>query len=191
MASDSSLSICSMDTDRSNKKSMRYFLDTEFNEDGKTIELISIGIVAEDGRSYYAQNINADLNKANEWVKTFVIPQLWTGDWTVANRLTISPWRTPTEIAEEVFEFVGEKPEFWAYFADYDWVVLCQLYGRMIDLPKSWPMFCMDLKQLCVHKGNPNLKLTGMKHLQEHSAIADAVWNSVVYDYLIRLPWVA
>ncbi len=29
---------------------MRYFLDTEFYEDGKTIDLISIGIVAEDGR---------------------------------------------------------------------------------------------------------------------------------------------
>jgi hypothetical protein len=29
---------------------MRYWLDTEFIEDGKTIDLISIGIVAEDGR---------------------------------------------------------------------------------------------------------------------------------------------
>lgn len=33
---------------------MKYFLDTEFHEDGKTIDLISIGIVAEDGREYYA-----------------------------------------------------------------------------------------------------------------------------------------
>jgi hypothetical protein len=28
---------------------VRYFYDTEFLEDGKTIELISIGIVCEDG----------------------------------------------------------------------------------------------------------------------------------------------
>src|SRR4051812_11038169 len=33
---------------------MKYFYDTEFLEDGQTIELISIGIVAEDGREYYA-----------------------------------------------------------------------------------------------------------------------------------------
>ena len=33
---------------------MRYFYDTEFLEDGETIDLISIGIVAEDGREYYA-----------------------------------------------------------------------------------------------------------------------------------------
>lgn len=33
--------------------------------------------------------------------------------------------------------------------ADYDWVVLCQLYGTMMDLPKGWPMYCRDVKQLC------------------------------------------
>jgi hypothetical protein len=29
---------------------MKYYYDTEFIEDGRTIDLISIGIVAEDGR---------------------------------------------------------------------------------------------------------------------------------------------
>ena len=33
---------------------VKYFFDTEFYEDGKTIDLISIGIVAEDGREFYA-----------------------------------------------------------------------------------------------------------------------------------------
>ncbi len=31
----------------------RYFYDCEFLENGNTIELISIGIVADDGREYY------------------------------------------------------------------------------------------------------------------------------------------
>ena len=35
---------------------MRYWYDCEFLEDGRTIDLISIGIVAEDGREYYAVN---------------------------------------------------------------------------------------------------------------------------------------
>ena len=30
---------------------MKYWLDTEFMEDGKTIDLLSIGIVREDGRN--------------------------------------------------------------------------------------------------------------------------------------------
>jgi hypothetical protein len=40
---------------------MRYWLDTEFIEDGHTIDLISIGIVAEDGRELYAENMECDL----------------------------------------------------------------------------------------------------------------------------------
>ena len=48
---------------------MKYFLDTEFIEDGKTIDLISIGIVAEDGREYYAINSECDFPKANDWIK--------------------------------------------------------------------------------------------------------------------------
>ena len=76
-------------------------------------------------------------------------------------------------IAEDIRAFVGEKPEFWAYYADYDWVALCQLYGRMIDLPAGWPMFCRDVKQLHVEKGSPALP-DASKH--EHDAMADALW---------------
>jgi len=39
-------------------------------------------------------------------------------------------------------------PEFYGYYADYDWVVLSQLYGKMINLPKYFPMYCRDLKQM-------------------------------------------
>ena len=49
-------------------KQLRYFLDTEFIEDGKTIDLISIGIVSEDGREFYAVNEDCDFGKASDWV---------------------------------------------------------------------------------------------------------------------------
>ena len=46
------------------------------------------------------------------------------------------------------YELTGKhKPEFYAYYADYDWVVFCWLFGKMIDLPKGFPMYCRDLKQ--------------------------------------------
>lgn len=48
---------------------MKYFYDTEFIEDGKTIELLSIGIVSEDGRKLYCESNEADLSKADDWVK--------------------------------------------------------------------------------------------------------------------------
>jgi hypothetical protein len=86
-----------------------------------------------------------------------------------------------SEIAKEVVEFAGIKPEFWAYFADYDWVVLCQLFGTMMDLPKGWPMYCRDVKQLCDSVGNPALPA---QMDQEHHALADAMWTKLAWETL-------
>lgn len=154
---------------------MRYFFDTEFYEDGKTIDLISIGIVAEDGRDFYAVSQDAQLHLVSSWVRENVLPRLPSyGD---------KAWMPRETIAEELKAFViaEPKPELWAYYADYDWVVLCQLFGTMMRIPKGWPMFCRDLKQLSVDVGSP-------KHpppKDEHNALADARWNRDLYAFLM------
>lgn len=169
---------------------MRYFLDFEFIEDGRTIDPLSLGVVCEDGREFYAENADADLSRANEWVNTNVLPHLWHRQ---TDKRDANLWSrdggsggfwTLDLIASEVRRFVSagdDRPEFWGYYADYDWVALCQLYGRMVDLPEGWPMFCMDLKQLAVFLGNPELpKQDGT----EHHALADARWNRDTFDWL-------
>ena len=55
---------------------MKYFFDTEFSENGSTIDLISIGIVAEDGREFYAQNSECKFDNANDFVWRNVFPHL-------------------------------------------------------------------------------------------------------------------
>ena len=55
---------------------VKYFYDTEFIDDGRTIELISIGVVAEDGREYYAISTEFDPERAGRWVRTNVLPKL-------------------------------------------------------------------------------------------------------------------
>jgi len=154
---------------------IRYFLDTEFIEDGHTIELLSIGVVCEDGRTFYAENSEADKSRANDWVKANVLPHMQGPSY---------PYRT---IATNLREWVAihqDKPEFWAYYGDYDWVAICQMFGTMLDLPSGWPMFCMDLKQLAVSFGNPRLpKQTST----EHNALADAQWNADMFDWLYTL----
>src|SRR4051812_12087398 len=62
--------------DGDDMKDMKFFLDTEFIEDGVTIDLISIGIVAEDGREYYAVSSEFDPTKASQWVKDNVLVHL-------------------------------------------------------------------------------------------------------------------
>lgn len=140
-------------------KTMRYFLDCEFIEDGKTIDLLSVGITCEDGREYYAENGEADLSRANDWVKANVLPHL-KGDG-------LRRWR----IANEVRQFVGtDTPEFWADYGAYDWVALCQLFGAMIDLPAGWPMFCRDIQQRAADLGVTEFPMSE----DEHNALEGA-----------------
>ncbi len=152
---------------------MRIWFDTEFIEDGKTIDLISIGMVREDGRTYYAETDQWIPGKASQWVKDNVIIHLQGGD-------AIKPRDV---IAHEIIEFAGDDPIFWGYYADYDWVVLCWLYGTMMDLPKGWPMYCRDIKQLCDDLGNPKLP----EQDGEHHALADACWNKQAWEFLMRM----
>ncbi len=148
---------------------MRFWFDTEFVEDGRTIDLISIGVFSEDRRKYYAELAECELSHASPWVTENVLPHL-------------IGLKTPrAQIARELVEFMGEKPEIWAYYADYDWVALCQLFGTMMDLPKGWPMYCRDVKQLCDSLGNPKLP---EQRTMEHNAMFDAIWTAQAWQFL-------
>lgn len=174
---------------------MLYFMDSEFHEDGKTIDLISIGIVAEDGRELYACSLDAELHRCGEWLKDNVLRQL--------PPYSSSAWMRRNEIKLAVLDFVlaplpfqpgaatheratrdGKKIEFFAYYADYDWVAFCQLFGRMIDLPPQFPQWCRDLKQLSSALGNPKHP---PQEKGEHNALEDARWNRDLYKYLMEL----
>ena len=191
---------------------MRYWIDTEFIEDGKTIDLISIGIVAEDGREYYALNVDCDWSKANQWVKDNVLASLpdKPEDFEYSSTHQKQSFLRHSLIGLQILEFMRwditshnmaeestdlestkviyippkEKPEIWAYYADYDWVVFCQLFGTMMDLPKGMPMYCRDVKQLCDRLGNPPLP---KQKEDEHNALADARWNKQAYYFLKEL----
>lgn len=284
---------------------MKYYLDTEFLEGtqkkwfGKTkpiIDLISIGIVSEDNREYYA--ISKDFNLKEAWNR-FQMKQVY-GDmrnrypdgvkeyWIRENVLRpifdellkrfdaesskslrmgiyigtiVNPdfsykvmkylinryGKTNNQIAIEVERFVDngqmskvvskegeeighvlyykehddfvddfknknegyteikETPvQFYTYYGAYDWVVFCWLFGKMIDLPKGFPMFSIDLKVMlddCIEKINnysrsdermPKVTAKSMKEnnprypKQEnlHNALDDARWNLKLHQFI-------
>lgn len=150
---------------------MKYFIDTEFGETGDracpTIDLISIAIVCDDGREYYAESSDFEATNSNEFVDFYVLPRLLLGDETKTNSV----------IANEIIDFIGTDtdPEFWAYYGDYDWVVFCWLYGTMMSLPEHFPKFCMDLQQWWVQLGRPDV--LPKKDNMPHNALIDARWN--------------
>lgn len=174
---------------------MRYFLDIEFIERPNTIDLISIGLVCEDGREYYSINTDYSYSKANDWVKENVILPMYlqTVHGDNRNRFSVEFFqrnygRTPDQIKKDLFEFFDinkyGKPEIWAYYADYDWVVFCWIFGKMIDLPKGFPMYCRDLKQL---KDSLNKEVVMPVAKNKHNALDDARWNLEYFNKLNEL----
>lgn len=175
---------------------MKYFLDTEFIEHAGGIDLVSIGIVCEDGRKFYAESSEFDPRNADPWVRTNVLSKLdFWGKWPKDEQEPIAfdvlgvggIYGKLGHIKKGLLDFfypggVHEKPpaiEIYAYFADYDWVVFCRLFGRMIDLPKGMPMWCIDLKQMMWERGlTKEWKQENCPDPRgEHNALIDAEWN--------------
>jgi hypothetical protein len=158
----------------------RYFLDTEFYEDGSTIDLISLGVVCDDGREFYAVNASAQLHRVSDWVRDNVLGQLPP----YADKAWMDRNAMKYRFSEFVRSDTSKKIEFWGYYADYDWVALCQLFGTMMGLPEHFPKHCMDLKQLSVMLGNPTHP---KQEKGEHNALDDARWNRDLFAFLRNL----
>lgn len=174
----------------------RYWYDTEFLEDGRTIELISIGIVSDDGREYYSVNRDAPWKRIykHDWLMKNVVSSLPQIHGDPRNHVPVrsnpaaldfdSPLMRPhRQIADEARDFLlaGSEPELWAWYGSYDHVVLCQLWGTMMDLPAGMPMWTNDLQQEVHRLGNPELPT---QEAGQHNALADArhlrvMWESV------------
>lgn len=149
---------------------MRYFFDTEFEDQPGSLKLISIGIVAEDGREFYAVNSYVDQRDLNEWLKANVVTRLQPKR---APQIRPIP---PAAIREDLLSFIGDDPApvFWAYYGAFDWVALCWLMGGMMNLPKGWYWICQDLRTELDRVGHADVRDDGRD--DEHNALADARW---------------
>lgn len=181
---------------------MKIYYDTEFIEDGETIKLISIGMVAENGDTYYA--VNQDM----------FLGQLLYEPWHLENTVPSLPVRVladdkirwdeghpdfehvkiKKQIRNDVLKFIIEHSDpnvsLWAWFGAYDHIVLCQLFGRMTDLPYGIvPMWTNDLRQELDRKQ----RLRGVRlNLPQqpdglHNALADARWLKYRAEYLAKI----
>lgn len=174
---------------------MKYFYDTEFIEDGKTIDLISIGIVCDDGREYYAINADAPWARIEQhsWLMRNVVWNLapnknLRGLWSVSGDLYRrfgDVARPKVQIATDVKDFFlrpNEAVELWGYFGSYDHVVLAQLWGTMMQRPKGMPMWTNDVQQVAASLGLDNSLPPQIG--TAHNALDDARWTRDAYNYL-------
>lgn len=150
----------------------RYFYDCEFIEDGRVVDLVSIGVVDEFGREFYAVSTQFDDSKAVPWVRNNVLDKLPSP--------ADKAWRSRERIRDDLYDFLvepikgrSEQMELWAWYAAYDHVVLAQLWGAMPALPREIPRFTKDLRQRWDDLGKPPLPNAQGRH----DALVDAKHN--------------
>jgi hypothetical protein len=150
----------------------RYFYDCEFIEDGRIVDLVSIGVVDEFGREFYAVSTEFDDSRAVPWVRRNVLDRLPSP--------SDKAWRSRERIRTDLYAFLtepirdrNEQMELWAWYAAYDHVALAQLWGAMPALPREIPRFTKDLRQRWDDLGRPPLpQMEG-----RHDALVDARHN--------------
>lgn len=166
---------------------MRVFYDCKFVERGRElpIQLVSIGMVREDGHEMYVINEECLSNVVKHpWLSVNVVPELpiaFDGPY-------IFQWDKehedyPNVMAMDalqlvVFDFLTKglelgPAELWAWYGAYDHVVMCQTFGSMAELPPGVPMFTHELQQL--HEEYPQVTLPPQP-VRRHNAMHDARW---------------
>jgi hypothetical protein len=153
---------------------MRYWIDTEFVAHPFVLDPVSIGVVAEDGREFYAESSEVDWAKASPWTLEHVRPQL------------AGPAMSREEISYSLRDFTDhdEHPAFWGYFPAFDWVAFVGLFGGLEEMPFHYPQLCLDIKQWAIELGDPELPT---QTSPAHHALNDARWTREAWTCLAGL----
>lgn len=176
---------------------MRYYLDCEFVNGGTTghLELLSVGLVCEDGRELHLCNQDARLENVNDFIVQQVLPNL--PERTVPRPGPDPVWQSVGSIRDRLVEFVAEGAasgdgfdegvEFWGWCSDFDWVAVCQLFGDFTAHPDGWPHYCGDIQQEADRLGL-DLEQVGkdLGHApSHHDALADARDIRALHEFLL------
>lgn len=189
-------------------KTTKLFFDTEFTGLHQNTTLISIGIVSDCGRRFYAEFTDYDKAQVNDWIQANVINNLrftespvnslaWGGNFKVCN----VKGDTAT-IALHLTTWVSQfsKVEMWSDCLSYDWVLFCQLWGNAFNVPAHIYYIPFDISTLFKLKNiDPDIsredfvseELSLIDHLEgqllKHNAMWDAFVIKACYDKLIKL----
>jgi hypothetical protein len=172
---------------------MRVFMDTEFTGLRKDTDLISLALIAEDGRAFYAEFNNIDFLSQDAWIKENVYPGLRFQFTKSMPRLDPDyhaccgyPYEVKAYLEEWLMQF--DQVEIWSDCLAYDWVLFCELFGGAMAIPANVYYIPFDICTLFKMRGiDPDINreefagLTG----QKHNALHDAKVIKACYEKLV------
>lgn len=194
----------------------KIFFDTEFTGLHQKTTLISIGLIAETGQSFYAELNDYDKSQVDEWVQNNVIKNLLMSepkeceeepfsairhhDNPVGNdlyksyslQLRCNKERLELELEKWLSQF--NEVEMWGDCLSYDWVLFCEIFGGVLNIPKNVYYIPFDLSTLFKIKGidpyinREKFALGGYYfEMPKHNALWDARIIKMCYEKIMGI----
>lgn len=142
---------------------MKAFFDTEFTGLKKDTTLVSIGVVLENGTTYYAELTDWDKSwiKKDIWFKKNVYDNLLFMDGANHTWDRVADYQVYGDkkaVADSLRSFLrrGKTIEFVSDVCHYDMMLLADLYDGAMNLPKNFCPCCYDINQDILHFLNNN-----------------------------------
>lgn len=156
-------------------KRTKVFMDCEFTGLHQNTTLISIGIVSECGKSFYAELADYDKSQVDDWLQQNVIdnllmsePKEGEDEYFLATRHHDNPIGNDlyksysvqlrcdkkvleVELGKWLFQF--QAVQIWSDCLSYDWVLFCQIFGHAFNVPKNVYYIPFDICTLMKVKG--------------------------------------
>ena len=140
----------------------KLFFDTEFTGLHKNTTLISIGIISENDRVFYAELTDYDKSQVDEWIEKHVIKNLFLNEnnqMQTANKYFIKT--THSDLKEHLSSWLqsfDNTIEVWSDCLAYDWVLFNDIFGTAFDIPKNVYYIPFDISTYFQLKGiNPDI----------------------------------
>ena len=181
---------------------MKVFFDTEFTGLHQETKLISIGMVDEKGRAFYAESDYFDDGYANSedeiWIKENILPCLkFSGKnkWTPGNYILHTGYRESKLfgnracIRDGIEKWVAkyDTVELWSDCLSYDFVLFNDLWGHAFKIPKNVYYIPFDIctmfKLLNIDPDINREEFVGMTEgAEKHNALWDAKIIKACYE---------
>lgn len=118
----------------------KIFFDTEFTGLHQKTTLISIGLISECGKVFYAELTDYDKSQIDDWLQKNVIDNLLLNDEGHYGSYDEMMVKGDTELVQtKLRDWLNqfEKVEIWSDCLSYDWVLFCQIFGNAFSIPEN------------------------------------------------------
>ena len=169
----------------------KIFFDTEFTGLHQNTTLISIGLVSECGKTFYAELTDYNKNQVDDWIKDNVISNLIltkkNNSFYLNSCRLLGNRKELKEALSKWFEQFGQV-EIWSDCLSYDWVLFNEIWGHAFNIPKNIYYIPFDICTLFKDKGiDPDISREEFANMDDKGEKHNALWDAKVIKRCFEL----